>query len=60
MQTDYKISYVDYRGNEQEAHCSAFEDAERIAQFLADVHNCVVSLDDGAYTRKFQPTKAGS
>jgi hypothetical protein len=43
---DYRITYTDHRRDEQEVCCSAFEDAEKIAQFLADLYDRA-SLSDG-------------
>jgi hypothetical protein len=43
---DYRITYTDHRRDEQEVRCSAFEDAEKIAKFLADLYG-YASLSDG-------------
>jgi hypothetical protein len=42
---DYRITYTDHRRDEQEVRCSAFEDAEKIAKFLADLYGHVCLVD---------------
>jgi hypothetical protein len=51
----YQILYVDHRNDNQIVDCSAFEDAEIIAQFLADTYNRKVELHDGYVDRYYFP-----
>lgn len=41
----YRITYVDHRYDLQEVTCSAYEDAERIAQFIADMYGSSEMID---------------
>lgn len=55
----YTIKYYDHRGDAQTVTCSAFEDAERIAAFIAELHNVEVVLNDGHYDRLFGTLRVG-
>lgn len=52
MNNDYIIQYVDHRRDPQRVNCSAFEDAEAIAQFIANRYG-KCTLFDGTYSREY-------
>lgn len=50
VSVDYKITYTAYRGEERCVMCNNFEDAEKIAAFIAQIPLVqYVVLSDGDY-----------
>ena len=55
---DYKITYISNTGEDRTVQCNNFEDAERIAQFIANMSLVSeVVLNDGFYNRNYQAEK---
>jgi hypothetical protein len=52
MKLDYEITHFDHNNARQEASCSSLEDAERVAQFLAELYG-YARLWDGNVERAY-------
>lgn len=53
----YRIEYDDFRGDSHSVECSSFEDAEKIAAFLSDLHRQDAKLSDEFYVRVYSGGK---